>query len=169
MGLGGLLLLLLPDLLTPRGPSTPAPPLLCSPVGPGSPTSLILRGTSWMSRIGLPAKAQPWGQHACWGGGRRKNQGGDPEAPQCGWGPSAQKENCESPCPALLAFKTRRVTPPHPLPAPPPPPSVWFPRGPRGRAASGKAQPWTFQPRVQARGAHVGDVGGETEEETGLM
>ena len=88
MGLGGLLLLLLPDLLTPRGPSTPAPPLLCSPVGPGSPASLILRGTSWMSRIGLPAKAQPEVQHACWGGGRRKNQGGDPEAPQCGWGPS---------------------------------------------------------------------------------
>lgn len=99
MGLGGLLLLLLPDLLTPRGPSTPAPPLLCSPVGPGSPASLILRGTSWMSRIGLPAKAQPGVQHACWGGGRRKNQGGDPEAPQCGWGPSARKENCDSPCP----------------------------------------------------------------------
>lgn len=46
MGLDGLLLLLLPDLLTPRGPFTPAPPLLCSPVGPGSPASLILRGTS---------------------------------------------------------------------------------------------------------------------------
>ena len=65
MGLGGLLLLLMPDLLTPRGPSTPAPPLLCSPVGLGSPTSLILQGTSWMSGIGLPAKARPWGQRAC--------------------------------------------------------------------------------------------------------
>ena len=68
MGLGGLLLLLLPGLLTPRGPSTPAPLLLCSPVGPGSPASLILQGTSWMSRIGLPAKARPGGQQACWGG-----------------------------------------------------------------------------------------------------
>lgn len=99
MGLGCLLLLLMPDLLTPRGPSTPAPPLLCCPVGLGSPTSLILQGTSWMSGIGLPAKALPGGQRACWGGGRRKNQGGDPEAPQWGWVPRARTENWGLPCP----------------------------------------------------------------------
>lgn len=111
MGLGGLLLLLLPGLLTPRGPSTPAPLLLCSPVGPGSPASLILQGTSWMSRIGLPAKARPGGQQACWGGGRRKNQGGDPEAPQCRWVPSARKENWDSPCPCTPGLQDQEGDP----------------------------------------------------------
>ena len=160
MGLGGLLLLLMPDLLTPRGPSTPAPPLLCSPVGLGSPTSLVLQGTSWMSGIGLPAKARPWGQRACGEGAGERIK--ETQKPLRGGG-SPQPGRRTGACPVLapLASKTRRVTPP--------PPSVWFPRGPWGCAASRKAQPWTFQPSIQAGGARVGDTGGETEDETRLM
>ena len=100
------------------------------------------------------------GAASLWGVGRRKNQG-DPEAPPWGWDPQPGRRTGACPVLAPLASKTRRVTPP--------PPTVWFPRGPWGCAASRKAQPWTFQPMIQAGGARVGDTGGETEDETRLM